>query len=202
MTRLDKSADETPPQDNENPWIEGIKTIGLAAFLAFGIRTLVAEARYIPTGSMLPTLQINDRLIIDKVSYRFQDPHRGDIIVFMPPDSASLCTGQPPPIKDAYIKRVIGLPGDTVEVKEGKVFINKQPLQEKYIEEIPNYPYGPVVVSQNSYLVFGDNRNASCDSHYWGFVPKQNIIGRAIIRFWPLNRTGAIDPTPLYPTKN
>jgi len=202
MTRLDKSADEKPPQDTENPWIEGIKTIGLAAVLAFGIRTLVAEARYIPTPSMLPTLQINDRLIIDKVSYRFQDPQRGDIIVFMPPDSASLCTGQPPPIKDAYIKRVIGLPGDTVEVKEGKVFINKQPLQEKYIEEIPQYPYGPVVVAPNSYLVLGDNRNASCDSHYWGFVPRQNIIGRAIVRFWPLNRTGSIDPTPLYPAKN
>ena len=92
MTRLEKSADEKPPQDTENHWIEGIKTIGLAAFLAFGIRTLVAEARYIPTGSMLPTLQINDRLIIDKVSYRFQDPQRGDIIVFMPPDPASLCT--------------------------------------------------------------------------------------------------------------
>lgn len=202
MTRLDKSGDEKPPQDTENPWIEGIKTIGLAAVLAFGIRTLVAEARYIPTGSMLPTLQINDRLIIDKVSYRFKDPHRGDIIVFTPPDSASLCTGQPPPIKDAYIKRVIGLPGESVEVREGKVYINKQPLQEKYIEEIPHYPYGPAVVPQNSYLVLGDNRNQSCDSHYWGYVPKPNIIGRAIVRFWPLNRTGSIDSSPLYPVKN
>jgi signal peptidase I len=202
MTREDKSGDAKPPQDTENPWIEGIKTIALAAVLAFGIRTLVAEARYIPTGSMLPTLQINDRLIVDKVSYRFSAPQRGDIVVFMPPDAASLCTGQPPPIKDAYIKRVIGLPGDTVEVREGKVYINKQPLQERYIEEIPQYPYGPEVVPPNSYLVFGDNRNASCDSHYWGFVPKPNIIGRAIVRFWPLDRMGSIDSMPLYPAKN
>ncbi|NJK77335.1 MAG: signal peptidase I [Oscillatoriales cyanobacterium RU_3_3] len=202
MTRADNSGGAKPPQDNENPWIEGIKTIALAAVLAFGIRTLVAEARYIPTGSMLPTLQINDRLIVDKVTYRFGDPQRGDIVVFMPPDAASLCTGQPPPIKDAYIKRVIGLPGDTVEVREGKVYINKQPLQEKYIEEIPGYLYGPKVVPPNSYAVFGDNRNASCDSHYWDFVPRQNIIGRAIVRFWPLNRMGSIDPTPLYPAKN
>ena len=93
MPRLDKSAsDDNSPQNHENPWIEGLKTIGLAAVLAFGIRTLVAEARYIPTGSMLPTLQINERLIVDKLSYRFQDPERGDIVVFMPPDSASLCT--------------------------------------------------------------------------------------------------------------
>src|SRR6476646_11950234 len=119
MTRVQKQEpDNLTQQKTENAWVEALKTIGLSAILAFGIRTLVAEARYIPTGSMLPTLQINDRLIIDKVSYRFQDPHRGDIIVFMPPDPASLCTGQPPPIKDAYIKRVSGLPGDTVEVKD------------------------------------------------------------------------------------
>lgn len=202
MTRLDKPAsDDTPPQERENPWIEGLKTIGLAAVLAFGIRTFVAEARYIPTGSMLPTLQINDRLIVDKLSYRFQSPQRGDIVVFMPPDPASLCTGQPPPLKDAYIKRVIGLPGDQVEVRDGKVYINAKSLQESYLQELPHYPYGPVTVPTNSYLVLGDNRNASCDSHYWGFVPRENIIGRAIVRFWPLGRMGSIDPAPLYPIK-
>lgn len=202
MPRPDKPPlEDNSPQERENPWIEALKTIGLAAVLAFGIRTLVAEARYIPTGSMLPTLQINDRLIIDKLSYRFQDPERGDIVVFMPPDSASLCTGQSPPLKDAYIKRVIGLPGEQVEVKEGKVYINNRPIAEKYIEEIPQYPYGPAIVPKNSYLVLGDNRNASCDSHYWGFVPRGNIIGRAIVRFWPLNRAGYINPESLYPAK-
>jgi signal peptidase I len=112
-----------------------------------------------------------------------------------------LCTGQPPPIKDAYIKRVIGLPGDTVEVKEGKVFINKQPLQEKYIEEIPQYPYGPVVVAPNSYLVLGDNRNASCDSHYWGFVPRQILSVEQLCVFGHSTARVRSIPRPFIPLK-
>jgi signal peptidase I len=226
MTRLDDQAsDNSNPQSkdhgtahsSENPWIEGLKTIALSAVLALGIRTFVAEARYIPSGSMLPTLQINDKLIVDKVSYRFNDPQRGDIVVFMPPDQASICLGYNPPSqrdqaptaggspqaqevkpKDAFIKRVIGLPGDRIEVKQGRVYVNDEPLQEKYIDDAPQYQLPQVTVPQNSYMVLGDNRNNSCDSHYWGFVPRQNIIGRAIVRFWPLNRFGELDQHPTY----
>lgn len=197
----DNVSKEIPPQAaHENVWLEIFKTLGLSAILAFGIRTFVAEARYIPSRSMVPTLQVDDRLIIDKVSYHFKSPERGEIIVFMPPDEAStVCTGPklqstPSTNKDAYIKRIVGLPGDTVEVKEGRVFINNTPLQENYLEEIPEYQYGPRVVPENSYLVLGDNRNNSCDSHYWGFVSRDNIIGRAIVRFWPLDRIGGIKP--------
>jgi signal peptidase I len=164
---------------------EGLETVVLSILLAFGIRTFVAEARYIPSGSMLPTLEINDRLIIDKVSYDFTDPHRGDIIVFQPPDSLHS--------SDAFIKRVIGLPGDTVEVKNGKVFVNGEPQQESYIAAKPDYQYGPVMVPDDAYLVLGDNRNKSFDSHYWGFVPKDHVIGRAVFRFWPLNRIGELN---------
>ncbi|MGB7440656.1 MAG: signal peptidase I [Coleofasciculaceae cyanobacterium] len=197
----------------ENPWIEGVKTISLSLVLAFGIRSFVAEARYIPSGSMLPTLQINDRLIIDKVSYRFQNPQRGDIVVFMPPNGATICfdsvaTPQPglielssqeqgeqkdPRLKHAFIKRVIGLPGEKVEVKEGKVYVNDKTLQEKYIADTPNYQFDTVIVPKDSYLVLGDNRNKSCDSHYWGYVPRENIIGKAAVRFWPLNHVGELD---------
>lgn len=226
MTRLDDQASDNPnpKPDNspahhssENPWIEGLKTIALSAVLALGIRTFVAEARYIPSGSMLPTLQINDKLIVDKVSYRFNDPKRGDIVVFIPPDQASICLGYNPPNqpdgtlpnpatpkpeepkpKDAFIKRVIGLPGDRVEVKQGQVYINGEALQEKYIEDEPQYQLPQVKVPDNSYLVLGDNRNNSCDSHYWGFVERKNIIGRAIVRFWPLNRFGELDQQPTY----
>ena len=154
---------------------------------AYSIRNFVAEARYIPSGAMLPTLQINDRLIIDKWSYRFQSPKRGDIVVFSPTETLKQQN-----FKDAFIKRVIGLPGDKVEVKESKVYVNNQPLQENYIEDAPNYQFGPVTVPPNSYLVLGDNRNNSYDSHYWGFVPRQNIIGKATKRFWPPDRIGAI----------
>jgi signal peptidase I len=157
------------------------------AIPAFLIRNFIAEARYIPSASMTPTLQIKDRLIIDKWSYRSQNPQRGDIVVFSPTE-----TLKQQKFKDPFVFRVIGLPGDKVEVKGGKVYVNAQPLEENYIEEAPNYQFGSVTVPPNSYLVLGDNRNKSYDSHYWGFVPRENIIGKAIKRFWPLDRLGII----------
>ncbi|KAM3092935.1 signal peptidase I [Phormidesmis sp. 146-35] len=183
----------------DNPWLEGLKTIGLSAVLAIGIRQFVAEARYIPSGSMLPTLQINDRLIVDKLSYRFNNPQRGDIVVFSPTS-----TLEKQNFHDAFIKRVIGLPGDKVEVKNGRVFINDQPIAENYIEEAPQYNWRPEMIGlpervpADSYLVLGDNRNNSYDSHYWGYVPREKIIGRAVVRFWPPNRIGEITPEPNY----
>ncbi|MFB2980749.1 signal peptidase I [Microseira sp. BLCC-F43] len=223
MTRVQKQVPDKPNENSDNAWLEAVKTIGLSAVLAFGIRTFVAEARYIPSGSMLPTLQINDRLIVDKISYRFNDPQRGDIVVFMPPQKAASCfsnfsdpnpnnnnwadsspdptTQNNPKLKDAFIKRVVGLPGDKVEVKGEQVFINGQKLPEKYIDAPPSYQFGPVNVPPKSYLVLGDNRNNSCDSHFWGPVPRDNIIGKAVVRFWPLNRMGGLTPQPLYPGK-
>lgn len=214
-----KSDGESNRTAAENPWVEGLKTIGLSAILAFGIRTFVAEARYIPSGSMLPTLQINDRLIIDKLGYHFQDPKRGDIVVFSPTE---VLMQENPSLKDAFIKRVIGLPGETVELKNGRVFIDGNPLSENYVAsdiypaepvtassehqttEIevcpPNQRYlvGAVTIPADSYLVLGDNRNNSYDSRCWGIVPRSNIIGRAIVRFWPINNLGNIDSQPAY----
>ncbi len=180
-------------REEENVWVELVKTLITAFFLAFGIRTFVAEARYIPSESMLPTLEVNDRLIIEKVSYHFKLPQRGDVVVFEPTEIL-----QQQNFKDAFIKRVIGLPGETIEVKNGTVFVNGEPLSEKYIEEEPKYDYGPEIVPENQYLLLGDNRNNSYDSHYWGFVPRSNFIGKAAIRFWPPNRLGALNPSPLY----
>ena len=194
MTRVQNQAsDENTQPQVENPWLEGLKTIGLSVILALGIRTFVAEARYIPSGSMLPTLQINDRLIVDKLSYHFHSLERGDIVVFSPTE-----TLKDQGFKDAFIKRVIGLPGEKVEVKGGRVYINDQPLREDYIEEKPSYQWGPVTVAADSYLVLGDNRNNSYDSHYWGFVPRDRIIGRAVVRFWPPNRVGELGQEPGY----
>jgi signal peptidase I len=176
-------------ETQQNGWLELAKTLSLSLFLAFGIRSFIAEARYIPSESMLPTLEINDRLIIEKVSYHFTDPQRGDIVVFRPPDEAIICSpNQPLPIRDAYIKRVVGLPGETIEVNNAQVLVNGNPLPENYIKDAPNYPFPSITVPDDSYLVLGDNRNQSCDSHVWGFVPKPNIIGKAVVRFWPLSR--------------
>lgn len=178
------------PATPENPWVEGAKTIVTAAILAFGIRTFVAEARYIPSSSMEPTLQINDRLIVEKISYHLKNPERGDIVVFNPPDALIRQN-----FKDAFIKRIIGIPGDKVEVYNGIVFINGQAIKESYIAQKPNYRFGPVTVPEGQYLVLGDNRNNSYDSHYWGFVPKEKLIGRAAVRFWPFNRVGSLENT-------
>ena len=188
-----QNAQQQEPHKAENPWIEGLKTIGLSVILAVGIRTFVAEARYIPSGSMLPTLEIDDRLIVDKLGYRFADPQRGDVIVFAP--TAKL---EEQNFKDAFIKRTIGLPGEKVQVREGRVYVNDRPLEENYIADRPKYEYGPVTVPEGQYLVLGDNRNNSYDSHFWGFVPRDRIIGRAVIRFWPPNRLGQLDPEPVY----
>jgi signal peptidase I len=191
---MGQPADAPPPDVQvENPWVEGVKTIALAAVLAVTIRVFVAEARWIPTGSMEPTLEINDRLIVDKVSYKFGGPRRGDIVVFNPTPVL-----EQQKFKDAFIKRVIGLPGEKVEVKDGTVFINDQAIAENYMKERPDYAWGPKVVPENSYVVFGDNRNNSYDSHFWDFVPKDRLVGRAVVRFWPLNRAGGIAPKPPY----
>jgi signal peptidase I len=173
-----------PPPKQENSWIEGLKTVGLSLFLAFGIRTFIAEPRYIPSASMEPTLQIDDRLMVDKVTYHFVSPHREDIVVFDPPAAVQKQEN----LHDPFIKRIIGLPGEQVEVKGGTVYINNRPLKENYIADKPRYTWGPQIVPPNSYLVLGDNRNNSYDGHYWGFVPRDRIIGRAFIRFWPPNR--------------
>jgi signal peptidase I len=190
---IERSAKAVTGGKVENPWMEGIKTIALSAVLAVGIRTCVAEARFIPSGSMEPTLAVNDRLIVDKVSYKFGKPQRGDVVVFNPTQAL-----EDQKFHDAFIKRVIGLPGDQVEVKDGKVFINDNALDENYTKEMPNYKMQPVKVPENQYLVLGDNRNNSYDSHYWGFVPQDKLVGKAVVRFWPLNRMGGITPKPPY----
>jgi signal peptidase I len=202
----DKNPDKNLQQKYDNAWLEVLKTILLSGVLALGIRTFVAEARYIPSGSMLETLQINDRLIIDKISYNFTSPKRGDIIVFNPTKAL-----EEQKFHDAFIKRVVALPGEKVELKNGKVLVNGKALQENYVNGqqtgIDVCPVGQsaylsqaVVVPPNSYLVLGDNRKNSYDGRCWGLVPRDRIIGRASVRFWPVNTIGSIDREPIYPT--
>lgn len=204
LTSKPETSDPLPKA--EHPWVETLKTIGLSVVLALGVRSFVADSRYIPSGSMLPTLQINDRLIIDKLSYRFSDPVRGDVVVFHPPAQLEreLVANGEKKFQEAFIKRVIGMPGDRVEVKGGKVYINRKVLAENYLGEPPRYQWSSTeltpdgIVPPSHYLVLGDNRNNSYDSHYWGFVPQDKVIGKAIIRFWPINRAGGITPQPDY----
>jgi signal peptidase I len=134
---------------------------------------------------------VGDRLLVEKVSYRLHLPQRGDIVVFEPPPQLQEYGYL---ASQAFIKRVIGLPGQSVQVSQGKVWVDGEPLAESYILEAPEYEMPPVRVPAGSLFVMGDNRNDSNDSHVWGFLPVQNVIGRAAFRFWPLEKIGQIRP--------
>lgn len=168
---------------------ENFQILAIALILALFLRFFVAEPRFIPSDSMVPTLAVGDRLVVEKLSYRFHPPTRGDIIVFDPP---MLLQVQGYAKDQAFIKRVIGLPGQTVAVKNGQVYLDGQSLKESYIAEAPDYQMEPVTVPQGSLFVMGDNRNNSNDSHVWGFLPIPNVIGRAWLRFWPLEHLGRV----------
>lgn len=166
--------------------IEVIEIVIIAFALSWVIRTFVLEARLVPTGSMLPTIQLQDRIIVDKFFFKhFGDFERGDIIVFHPPSSAHS--------SDDFIKRLIALPGDTIEIKDHKTYINGQEVEEPYVMEPQIKNLEPLVVPEGSVFVMGDNRNSSADSREWGFLPIENISGMTLFRYWPLNHIGTID---------
>lgn len=165
------------------------KLVAIAIAIAVVIRLFVAEPRFIPSNSMDPTLHIGDRLLIEKVSYRFHPPHHGDIVVFEPPPQLQAIGYRP---EQAFIKRVMGLPGDSLAVHQGQLYRNDQPLNEPYILASPAYEMNPVTVPNNSLFVMGDNRNDSNDSHIWGFLPVDNVIGHATLRFWPPDSWGSV----------
>ena len=183
LTKSDKKA---------NSWRsfkENGTTILIALLLAFLIRVFVAEPRYIPSESMFPTLETGDRLIVEKVAYKFHPPAKGDIVVFQPPTKLRLLGYQK---NQAFIKRAIALPGETVAVQNGVVYINDKPQREQYIAAPPEYDLIPVTVPKGQLFVMGDNRNNSNDSHVWGFLPAENVIGHAVFRFWPFKRIGTV----------
>jgi len=168
---------------------ENLKAILIALIIAFLIRVFIAEPRYIPSDSMFPTLEVGDRIVVEKVSYYFSSPAFQDIVVFNPPQ---LLQNYGYDADQAFIKRVIGDSGETIAVGDGKVYLNGMKIKEPYIKEPPNYELSPLTVPENKLFVLGDNRNNSNDSHVWGFLPEQNVIGRAVFRFWPLDRIGLI----------
>ena len=214
---------------DENPIWDFWAPLLLTFTLYFGIRTYVAEARYIPSGSMLPGLQIKDRLLIEKITYRTRKPKRGEIVVFNSPYSFdsilslnnvsspfgcsifnipffSTLTGLTDPACDAYIKRVVAIGGDKVIVDErGRIKVNGDNIIEPYSinyclssdknNTSLNCPYLSRVVPSGHVFVLGDNRMNSWDGRFWpggGFLPIKEILGRAVWRFWPLNRVGTL----------
>lgn len=154
--------------------IEIAETVILAVVIFLLIRTAVQNFR-IDGDSMEPNLHNRQFLIISKLAYRFDEPKRGDIVVFRFPRD---------PSRD-FIKRIVGLPGETVEIRRGQVFIDGQPLAEPYNPRLGSYDAPPVTLGRDEVYVLGDNRNNSSDSHTWGPLPVANIIGKAVLIYWP-----------------
>jgi signal peptidase I len=153
--------------------------------LVFGfVRPFVMEAFWIPSGSMIPTLQINDRVLVNKFIYRFTEPERGDLVVFESVQSND----------ENLIKRVVGLAGDEIAVRGGKLFVNGEPQKEPYVnEKLPDVSFfSKTTVPKDHVFVMGDNRGASQDSRRFGPLPKENIEGEAFLRFWPPGRIGLL----------
>jgi signal peptidase I len=182
---------------------ETVETILVAGILAIGIRATVAEARSIPSESMLPTLIIGDHLIVEKITGYYRNPERGEILVFYPPHPEQSLTTAQRALRSlsltadmALIKRVVALGGERIAVTDGKVTINGKVLKEPYIQAPPAYTMPERLIPKDSVFMMGDNRNNSLDSHVWGPLPLKNVIGHANFRFWPLNRIGILPASP------
>ncbi len=161
---------------------EVLETVLPALVIVLVINMFLAQATRVEGQSMEPNLHDNQRLIIEKVSYYVHPPRRGDIIVLKLPNHRS----------DALIKRVIGLPGETVEIRDGVVLINGEPLDEPYLNQSTYQGMPPRVVPEGQVFVLGDNRGFSNDSRSFGFVPFSDIVGRAWFRYWPLSEIGPV----------
>lgn len=157
---------------------ELLETVISAGVIAFIIITFIGQVTVVRGASMESTLHNNERLIADKISYRFESPKRSEIIIFRPPLET----------KRNYIKRIIGIPGDKIEIIKGEIYLNDNKLEENYIEFKSYEDIPALVVPENSFFVLGDNRSNSSDSRYWGFVPRKNVVGKAWVVFWPLNK--------------
>lgn len=159
--------------------ISYIIIIVAAVCVAVFVNSFILSNTRIPTGSMENTIMCGNRLFGNRLAYKFKEPKRGDIIIFKFPDDE---TG-----KTNYIKRIIGLPGETVSIVEGTVYINGKKLEEDYLKEEPTDSYGPFEVPKKSYFVLGDNRNNSNDARFWEnkYVKEDQIIAKAVIKYWP-----------------
>ena len=193
-------------------WKEVLETIFFVIVAVILIRFFIVEIRWIPSGSMEPTLKKYDRLFVEKVTNFYKTPDRGDVMIFYPPfvevDNSFMgvfkrLTGAF--CKDvAYIKRVIGMPGDKFEIKKLEdgshvVFINDEAIEEKYIKDKFDYIEcnenilcGPIIIPEKNYFMLGDNRGCSQDSRFWGLLHEDRFIGRAVYLFWPFSRAKSL----------
>lgn len=203
---LSRRARRKQNRKNRSFWQELPILILVALIVAVVIKTFFFQAFYIPSGSMIPTLQINDRVLVNKMSYRFGAVERGDILVFDSPEAIDVersfvsrvarsigeATGLTSP-DTVLIKRVIGLPGETVEIRDNQVYVNGRPIAEPYLPDgIAMRDFEELVIPADHVFMMGDNRNQSRDSRVFGPIPREDIVGRAFVTVWPPRAWGGL----------
>jgi len=182
---MNTSLQQIKPDSALKSWVRDlVETLVLSAIIFFVVNTLTGRYE-VQSISMEPTLHEGQYLIVSKMAYWFHPPERGDVVVLDPPDGRSTIP---------YIKRIVGLPGDSVQIHNGRVWIDGVALNEPYVSGPPTYKHERFL-EEGQYLVLGDNRNNSSDSHVWGTLPRENIIGKFVFRYWPLEKWGL---TPHY----
>jgi signal peptidase I len=196
-------------KSGHNSLVELVIIVAVALGLALGIQAFLVKPFRIPSESMVPTLEVGQRVLVDRVSFRFSDPDRGDIVVFKPPHGADLnscgvdhpsdepCPKETPERSDTnFIKRVVATGGDRLKVIDGRVYVNGERQNEPFANIDPscgicNLPR-EITIPKGYYFMMGDNRGASADSRIWGPVPKDWMIGKAFMTYWPPNRIGGL----------
>jgi len=173
---------------------EDVKVYTTSLAFALLLRFFIIEPRYIPSLSMFPTFEVGDQLAVEKVTKRYRPFYRNEIVVFKPPQTFQEIMvsnfNAEKKSKEALIKRIVATEGDEVALNKGKLYINGVKQDEPFTAEDAAYEFGPVTVPPGNLLVLGDNRNHSLDGHIWGFLPKENVIGRAVFVYWPPWRIG------------
>jgi len=203
----DEQAPEAPEQPRRRSFIAELPGLLLTALvIAVVIKTFLLQPFWIPSESMLPTIEVNDRVMVNKLAYRWGEPQRGDVVVFRDPRQEEVEESLPEAVirsvleavgirtrgDEDLIKRVVGLPGETIEVRDNQVVVNGTPLQETYLPQVfmPDEP--PVTVGPDEVFVMGDNRDASFDSRRFGPIPLDDLVGEAFVTIWPISHLGGL----------
>lgn len=167
---------------------EYVVPVAIGLLIVVFLRSFIFGLFYVPSGSMIPTLEVNDHVVVTKFTYHISKPKRGDIVVFNYPVALKE-SGE----KIKYVKRLIGLPGEKIEIKNNQLYINDELIDEPYVASDTAMPdFSPIVLNDKEYFMMGDNRNHSNDSRYWGSVEEDLLVGKAQMIYWPLNRIGTL----------
>lgn len=205
---MESDADRSPAKDRKRPfWVELPGLLLTALVIAVVIKTFLIQPFWIPSESMTPTIEVNDRVMVNKLAYELGEPNRGDVVVFRDPAEPTVEESIPEAVirsvleavgvrtrgRDDLIKRVIGLPGETLEVRDNRVLIDGIPLDEPYLHDGVSMPdEGPFTIGEDEVFLMGDNRQFSFDSRRFGPIQIEDVIGRAFVVIWPPDNLGGI----------